>query len=196
MTNRITLILIIIILLGACNVPVEPEETLVPTFTQTLPATQAQEPTVTSTLTSLPTVLPPSETTTIELPSATPTGALFPEFTPTQITATYIIEITPLGGQPTEQTTGLAIRDYEGVYVPNSLRNVRKCPTIGNACPVIRQLQEGELAPVYGLMYIYPQKDIWVCLDPPPAMYVSTGCWEVAAYITGEDNWGTLYREE
>lgn len=191
MKNKI-LILIIIIVLGACNLNYIPVE---PVATQTPSATQTQEPTQAPILTTTPSPEPVVVPTATDMPTTTvtPTEIPFPGPTPTQITTLSIIEATPLGGYPTEQTSGLLAQDYEGIYVPNSLRNVRKCAAVGNVCPVIRQIKEGELVKVYSLLYVYPQKDVWVCLDPPPALYVSTECKEVAAYLTGDNVWGTLY---
>ena len=153
------------------------------------------------------TVAPPSATLTVtgtDTPSPSATASPEPTWTattiptpdlsatPTRITLTpAIIEVTPLGGYPTHPD-GQDWIDIEGEYMPFGTLNVRACPAVSVGCGVLGKLSGNVVVQVYGLIAVYPPGDVWLCLDGPPAPYVSSQCDRVVAYIIAGKEYGNL----
>jgi len=121
-----------------------------------------------------------------------PTSTVDWSATPTRITLTAsIIEVTQIGGYPT-QAAGQKMQDIEGEYLPFGVLNVRSCAEVSAACRVLGQLSGSVSVQVYGMIVGYPQGDVWLCIDGPPAPYVSSDCNLVVAYIIARREFGSF----
>jgi len=84
------------------------------------------------------------------------------------------------------------MQDIEGEYLPFGVLNVRSCPAVSAGCGVLGQLSGSVAVEAYALVVIYPPGDVWLCIDPPPAPYVSSQCDRVVAYIIAGKEFGNL----
>jgi len=113
--------------------------------------------------------------------------------TPTQVTWTPgIVEITPLGGQPTAPSAGQKMHDLAGEFMPFGALNIRVCADVSSGCAAVGQLSGQVAVRVYGQIVVYPRGDLWLCIDAPPAQYVSTQCDRVVAYVIAGNEYGNL----
>ena len=99
--------------------------------------------------------------------------------------------MTPLGGVPT-YAPGQRFTDLYGEYMPFGVLNVRACPAVDVGCGVLGQLSGTVAVEVYGMVVVYPPGDVWLCIDGPPAQYVSTQCDRVVAYILAGREYGNF----
>jgi len=124
--------------------------------------------------------------------TATPTPTVDWGATPTPIAMTPgIIEVSPIGGQPT-YSVGNKFTDISGEYQPFALQNIRTCPEVSTGCGVVGQLSGAVTVQAYGLVVVYPQIDVWICIDAPPAPYISSYCSRVVALVIGGKEFGSL----
>ena len=161
------------------------------------PVPTVATPSATTTATTAPThtASPAPTWTPTEAPTATvtPTPTHDYDATPTQITWTpWIVEITPLGGQPTAPSAGQKFSDVEGDYMPYGALNIRVCADVSSGCAAVGQLSGQVAVQVYGMIVVYPRGDLWLCIDEPPAQYVSTQCDRVVAYVIAGNEFGNL----
>ena len=82
--------------------------------------------------------------------------------------------------------------EISGEYVPFGVQNVRPCPYIVPGCAIVGRLSGGVAVQAYGMLVVYPQGDVWLCLDPGPAMYVSSNCERVVALVIAGREFGGL----
>ena len=174
-------LLLVVVLLSGCV-------SALPGVTQTVAPPDA-------TLTATSTDTPSPTVTARPTPTRTDTATTTPDLsaTPTRIgTSTpSIIEVTQIGGYPTH-AAGQKMQDVEGEYLPFGVLNVRSCPAVSVDCGVLGQLSGSVAVQVYALVVIYPPGDVWLCIDEPPAPYVSSECLRVVAYIIAGREFGSL----
>lgn len=129
-------------------------------------------------------------------PTATPTLTVTATHTATD-TATPcptppIIEVTPRGGFMPTPASGYVITSLTGRYMPFARQYVRACPVVSEACQVKYTLSGITSVDVYAQLVVYPQGDIWLCLDAPPALYVDSYCVMVVAFRIGAREYGNF----
>jgi len=185
--RRITLLLVALALAGCSYTVLDDYTPPAPSATET--TTSNATPSLTATASHTPT----QTATAVPTETMTPTPTHDFDATPTQNTTFTpgIIEVTQIGGYPTI-SAGQKFSDLEGDYMPFGVLNIRVCADVSSGCAAVGQLSGNVAVRVYGMIVVYPRGDLWLCIDEPPAQYVSTQCDRVVAYVITGNEYGNL----